>query len=55
MYFYVLPMLLGRTYDIKTESPGVVIFPQEVIDSSSIIKWKYSVSHYRMVSDTQEA
>nr|XP_015911784.2 uncharacterized protein LOC107442673 [Parasteatoda tepidariorum] len=55
MYFYVLPMLLGRTYDIKTDSPGVDIFPQEVIDSASVIQRQYTDSQYRMVSDTQEA
>uniref|UniRef100_A0A2L2YUX2 Uncharacterized protein n=1 Tax=Parasteatoda tepidariorum TaxID=114398 RepID=A0A2L2YUX2_PARTP len=55
MYFYVLPMLLGRTYDIKPDSPGVDIFPQEGIDSASIIQRLFTASQYRMVSDTQEA
>ncbi|GBN55000.1 hypothetical protein AVEN_56462-1, partial [Araneus ventricosus] len=31
-------MLLGRTYDIKTDSPGVDIFPQSAIDNATV-KW----------------
>lgn len=34
--YYVLPMLLGRTYDMRTNSPGVDIFPQEVIDAATV-------------------
>ncbi|GIY44866.1 uncharacterized protein CEXT_619341, partial [Caerostris extrusa] len=48
-------MLLGRTYDIKTDSPGIDIFPQSAIDGASVIKRHYTDSQYRMVSDTQEA
>ena len=37
IFYYVLPMLLGRTYDMKTNSPGVDIFPQEVIDNATVM------------------
>uniref|UniRef100_A0A2L2Z3Z1 Uncharacterized protein n=1 Tax=Parasteatoda tepidariorum TaxID=114398 RepID=A0A2L2Z3Z1_PARTP len=55
MYFYVFPMLLGRTYDIKTDSPGVDILPLEVIDSASVILRLYTDSQFRLLSDTLEA
>ncbi|CAL1275489.1 unnamed protein product [Larinioides sclopetarius] len=55
VYLYILPMLLGRTYDIKTDSPGVDIFPQSAIDNATVINRHYTDSQYRMVSDTQEA
>lgn len=40
---------------MKTNSPGVDIFPQEVIDNATVIRRHYTDSQYRMVSDTQEA
>lgn len=55
IWHYVLPMLLGRTYDMKTNSPGIDIFPQEVIDNATVIRRHFTDSQYRMVSDTQEA
>ncbi|KFM78321.1 hypothetical protein X975_22811, partial [Stegodyphus mimosarum] len=55
IWYYVLPMLLGRTYDMKTDSPGVDIFPQAEIDNATIIRRQFTDSQYRMVSDNQEA
>ncbi|KAG8187020.1 hypothetical protein JTE90_019230 [Oedothorax gibbosus] len=55
IYLYVLPMLLGRTYDIPTDSPGVDIFPEDAIRNATVIRRSFTDSRYRMVSDSQEA
>ncbi|XP_054713091.1 uncharacterized protein LOC129222601 [Uloborus diversus] len=53
--YYVLPMLLGRTYDMRTNKPGVDIFPQSAIDEATVIERHFTDAQYKMVSDTREA
>lgn len=46
---YLLPMLLGRTFDINTDQPGVDIFPQKYIDEAKVISKHETESRYTMV------
>ncbi|UYV64299.1 hypothetical protein LAZ67_3000194 [Cordylochernes scorpioides] len=58
---YILPMILGRTYDMAQESVGVDIFPREQLDRYEFhivlqeIKNYITDSKYRMVTNTDEA
>lgn len=36
---YVLPMLLGQTYDLGKEIPGLQIFPDNVKDDAEVSRF----------------
>ncbi|XP_023222314.1 uncharacterized protein LOC111623832 [Centruroides sculpturatus] len=52
---YVLPMLLGRTYDMKNDKVGVDIFPASVITNPEKIERYFTDSEYRIITDSKEA
>lgn len=52
---YVLPMLLGRTYDLNNDRVGIDIFPKSAIDNAEVIRRYITDSEYRVVSDTRDA
>lgn len=46
---YVLPLILGRTYDLKKSSVGVDIFPKEATQNLKIIQESFYRSSYKTV------
>lgn len=51
---YVLPMLLGQTYDLGKEVPGLQIFSTDVKNDAVKIEHFLTDSQYRMVENAQE-
>ncbi|KAG8194173.1 hypothetical protein JTE90_002378 [Oedothorax gibbosus] len=53
--FYVIPGLLGRTYDLKNETVGPDIFRAEDTANSRKIERYMTTSEYKVVSELSEA
>ncbi|XP_022246982.1 uncharacterized protein LOC106463692 [Limulus polyphemus] len=56
---YILPMLLGRSYDMKTDQVGVDIFPMADLDPKNgkleKIDRYFTDAQYKLVEDSREA
>ncbi|CAL1275481.1 unnamed protein product [Larinioides sclopetarius] len=48
---YVLPMMLGQTYDLGKDRPGVQIFPTNVNETATVIEQYFTDTQYRLVED----
>lgn len=51
---YVLPMMLGQSYDLGKERPGLQVFPTSVTDSAVTIEHYFTDSQYRMVENAAQ-
>ncbi|GIX82123.1 hypothetical protein CEXT_628921 [Caerostris extrusa] len=51
---YVLPMMLGQTYDLGKEKPGLQIYPKSVEQDAVTVQHYYTDSQYRMVENSAE-
>lgn len=51
---YVLPMLLGQTYDLGKEKPGLQIFPANVEKNATVLQNYFTDSQYRMVENSED-
>ncbi|GFR03431.1 stonustoxin subunit alpha [Trichonephila clavata] len=51
---YVLPMLLGQTYDLGKEKPGLQIFPVDVEKNATVVQHYFTDSQYRMVENSAD-
>ncbi|XP_054713248.1 uncharacterized protein LOC129222742 [Uloborus diversus] len=51
---YVIPMMLGSTYHLGKDQPGVQIFPETAIKNAMRIENHYTDSQYRMVENAEE-
>ncbi|GFT95197.1 MACPF domain-containing protein [Nephila pilipes] len=54
MMMYVLPMLLGQTYDLGKNRPGVQIFPANVSASATVLEQYFTDSQYRLVESNSQ-
>ncbi|KAG1667397.1 Neoverrucotoxin subunit beta [Nymphon striatum] len=52
---YILPMLLGRTYNETSSAVGIDIFPQSAIDQAKIIPRQFSEAKYKVIKSVQDA
>ncbi|XP_013392717.1 uncharacterized protein LOC106160612 [Lingula anatina] len=57
---YVIPMLLGRTFDIRTDKPGIDIFPHTALQAGGpngmkIINRRITDARYKLVDSSKEA
>ena len=55
IYPYIIPMLLGRTFDLFTAQVGVDIFPQDTIRTPIRIHRSYVTSDFRLIRNDSEA
>ncbi|XP_070188203.1 uncharacterized protein [Littorina saxatilis] len=55
LYPYIIPMLLGRTFDLFTAQVGVDIFPHEAIRTPIRIHRSYVTSDFRLIRNDTEA
>ncbi|KFM73716.1 hypothetical protein X975_19789, partial [Stegodyphus mimosarum] len=51
---YILPMLLGRTYDARYDRVGIDIFPQSELDKARTLHEPESVSRYETTDSSEE-
>lgn len=51
---YVLPMLLGQTYDLGKDKPGLLIYPRNITDEAVQIQQYFTDSQYRMVENAEQ-
>ncbi|XP_055924611.1 uncharacterized protein LOC129956704 [Argiope bruennichi] len=51
---YILPMLLGQTYDLGKEKPGLHIFPKNVEENAVTLQHYFTDSQYRMVENAED-
>ncbi|GFU03144.1 stonustoxin subunit alpha [Trichonephila clavipes] len=51
---YVLPMLLGQTYDLGKEKPGLQIFPADIEKNATVVQHYFTDSQFRMVENSEE-
>lgn len=54
MMMYILPLLLGRTFDIKNDHVGVDIFPENVILNPTVHKAPTYVSDYKVIRELKD-
>lgn len=52
---YILPLLLGRTFDLDKMQIGIDIFPKEVLDNKVTIQNPVTETHYKIVDNYVEA
>ncbi|XP_035825609.1 uncharacterized protein LOC101856893 [Aplysia californica] len=52
---YIIPMLLGRTFDMFTSQVGVDIFPQKSIENPIVIERSFVHSDFRVIRNDSEA
>ncbi|GFT08951.1 uncharacterized protein NPIL_624171 [Nephila pilipes] len=52
---YILPLLLGRTFNLDTMQIGVDIFPKNVTENPIIIQNPVTESNYKIVDNTVES
>ncbi|XP_035216524.1 uncharacterized protein LOC118189917 isoform X2 [Stegodyphus dumicola] len=52
---YILPLLLGRTFDLDKMQVGVDIFPKEVISKPVLIQKPITETHYKIIDNSVEA
>lgn len=52
---YVLPMLLGRTFDVRNDRVGVDLFPNDVIKNYERIDRPQFTSSFKMVDNSKDA
>lgn len=55
LYPYIIPMLLGRTFDLFTAQVGVDIFPQEALRTPIRIHRSFVTSDFRLIRNDTEA
>ncbi|XP_055925916.1 uncharacterized protein LOC129957577 [Argiope bruennichi] len=51
---YVLPMILGRTYDMRTHTVGVDLFPREDIAQPRVIQESFYNSNFRTIETSAD-
>ncbi|GBN47844.1 hypothetical protein AVEN_36698-1 [Araneus ventricosus] len=51
---YILPMLLGRTFDARYDRVGIDIFPQSELDKARVIPEPESISRYETTDSAEE-
>ncbi|GBO24537.1 hypothetical protein AVEN_42271-1, partial [Araneus ventricosus] len=51
---YVLPMMLGQTYDLGKDRPGLQIYPTNVNETATVIEQYFADTQYRLVEDTSQ-
>ncbi|CAL1298779.1 unnamed protein product [Larinioides sclopetarius] len=51
---YILPMLLGRTFDARYDRVGIDIFPQSELDKARVIPEPESISRYETIDSSEE-
>ncbi|GFY69962.1 uncharacterized protein TNIN_478181 [Trichonephila inaurata madagascariensis] len=51
---YILPMLLGRTFDARFDRVGIDIFPQSELDRARVIEEPESISRYETSDSAEE-
>ncbi|GFT54809.1 uncharacterized protein NPIL_278681 [Nephila pilipes] len=51
---YILPMLLGRTFDARYDRVGIDIFPQSELDRARVIEEPESISRYETSDSAEE-
>ncbi|KAG8193102.1 hypothetical protein JTE90_013862 [Oedothorax gibbosus] len=51
---YILPMLLGRTFDARHDRVGIDIFPQSELDRQRILEEPETVSRYETTDSAEE-
>ncbi|XP_055924612.1 uncharacterized protein LOC129956705 [Argiope bruennichi] len=51
---YVLPMMLGQTYNLGKDKPGLQIFPTNVNESATVIEQYFTDTQYRLVDDISQ-
>ncbi|XP_067133466.1 uncharacterized protein [Centruroides vittatus] len=52
---YILPLLLGRTFDMGKGRVGVDIFPLKVVDNPTVINKTFTETRHKFVENTIEA
>ena len=55
IYPYIIPMLLGRTFDLFTAQVGVDIFSKDTIRNPIRIHRSYVTSDFRLIRNDSEA
>ncbi|KAG8176255.1 hypothetical protein JTE90_021352 [Oedothorax gibbosus] len=52
---YILPLLLGRTFNLDKMEVGIDIFPKSVIENPKVIENPVTETHYKVVDNAKES